>query len=99
MRSASFSGVRSLRLLALVFAFACVQDLDARAQVLVSVDTDAHLVGELAARPEVSPAAAVDTLRVDILDAAGAAISARPTMFDSACGCFARKTPKSMMEY
>jgi formylglycine-generating enzyme required for sulfatase activity len=39
-----------------------------RAQLVVVVDTDAHVVGELASRPEVSPDAAVDTLRIDVLD-------------------------------
>lgn len=64
-------GTRTLAsLLAALLGPGCVEALDARPQLLVTVDTDAHLVGELAARPEVSPDAAIDTLRVDVLGAA-----------------------------
>jgi hypothetical protein len=37
-------------------------------QLLVIVDTDAPLVGQLAGRTDLSPDAAVDLLRVDVLD-------------------------------
>ena len=50
-------------------AAACSDTAPARAQLVIVVDTDAHVVGELDARPEVSRDAAIDTLRVDILDA------------------------------
>jgi formylglycine-generating enzyme required for sulfatase activity len=40
-----------------------------RAELMVFVDTDAHLLGELAAHPEVSPDAVIDSLRIDVLDA------------------------------
>src|SRR5580658_1135200 len=40
-----------------------------RPQLVVVVDTDAHVVGELTSRTDVSPDAAMDTLRVDFLDA------------------------------
>jgi formylglycine-generating enzyme required for sulfatase activity len=38
--------------------------------LLVLVDTDAPVLGQLAGRPELPPDAAIDTLRVDILDEA-----------------------------
>lgn len=47
----------------------CPGTLSPRSQLLVFVDTDAHVVGELASRPEVSSDAAMDTLRVDVIDA------------------------------
>jgi hypothetical protein len=39
-----------------------------RPQLVVVVDTDARLVDELASRPDVSEDAAIDSLRVDVLD-------------------------------
>jgi formylglycine-generating enzyme required for sulfatase activity len=47
---------------------ACSPGAPARPQLVVVVDTDAHLVGELASRPEVSEDAAIDTVRIDVLD-------------------------------
>lgn len=61
---------RTLQLAALCAALlliGCFEAEPPRPQLVVLVDTDAHLVGELARRPEVSPDAAVDTLRVDVL--------------------------------
>lgn len=55
----------------------CYEAEPARPQLVVFVDTDAHLVGELAARPEVSPDAAVDTLRVDVLGTSDTRASTR----------------------
>ncbi len=40
--------------------------------MLLFIDTDAPLVGQLSSRPEISPDATVDTLRVDVLDAQNA---------------------------
>lgn len=39
-----------------------------RAQFLVFVDTDCHVIGELASRKDVSADATTDTLRIDLLD-------------------------------
>ena len=50
----------------------CSQHAPARAQLLVLVDTDAPLVGQLGAHPEVSADAAVDALRIDVLGASNA---------------------------
>jgi formylglycine-generating enzyme required for sulfatase activity len=47
---------------------ACSPGATARPQLVVVVDTDAHLVGELPSRPEVSEDAAIDTVRIDALD-------------------------------
>jgi formylglycine-generating enzyme required for sulfatase activity len=47
----------------------CSDTAAPRAQLVVTIDTDAHVVGELALRPDVSPDAAIDTLRIDVLDA------------------------------
>jgi formylglycine-generating enzyme required for sulfatase activity len=64
-------------LCAALLATGCFEAKPARPQLVVIVDTDAHLVGELAARPEVSPDAAVDTLRVDVLGSSDAGASTR----------------------
>src|ERR1700722_19926525 len=40
----------------------------ARAQLVVSVDTDAALVGQIALDPSISADAAIDTVRVDVRD-------------------------------
>jgi formylglycine-generating enzyme required for sulfatase activity len=50
----------------------CSSSAAARAEVVFVVDTDAPVVGELALHPELSQDSAVDTLRVDILDASNA---------------------------
>jgi formylglycine-generating enzyme required for sulfatase activity len=47
----------------------CSSSAPLRAEILVVIDTDAHLVGELASRPDVSADAAIDSLRIDVLDA------------------------------
>jgi formylglycine-generating enzyme required for sulfatase activity len=62
---------------------ACSDIGSPRAQLLVVVDTDAHVVGELATRDDVSPDATMDTLRVDFLDAADG-IYASQTFIDVA---------------
>jgi hypothetical protein len=49
---------------------ACTHDVGPRAQLLLVIDTDAHLASELSVRPDVSPDAAIDSLRIDLLDAA-----------------------------
>jgi formylglycine-generating enzyme required for sulfatase activity len=49
-------------------AVACSDVASARPQLLVVVDTDAHVVGELSSKADVSPDAAIDTLRIDVLD-------------------------------
>jgi formylglycine-generating enzyme required for sulfatase activity len=46
----------------------CGGDVSVRPQLLLLVDTDAHLVDELESRPEISPDAAIDTLRIDLID-------------------------------
>lgn len=53
-------------------ALACVWEPQADPQVVVAVDTDAHLVDELSYRVDVSPDSAVDTLRIEVLDENGA---------------------------
>ncbi len=50
---------------------ACSHTAPARPQLLVVIDTDAHVVGELTARQDVSADATIDTLRIDVLDASG----------------------------
>jgi formylglycine-generating enzyme required for sulfatase activity len=50
----------------------CTDELGPRAQLLVVVDTNAPAVGQLVLDPELSVDSAVDTLRIDVLDATGA---------------------------
>jgi formylglycine-generating enzyme required for sulfatase activity len=50
----------------------CSAAAPARPELVVFVDTDAHVVGELTSRPEVSDDAAMDLLRVDVLDESNA---------------------------
>jgi len=50
-------------------AAACSDSAPARAQLVIVVDTDAHVVGELESNLAVSPDSAIDTLRVDVFDA------------------------------
>ena len=47
---------------------ACSSTASPHPQLVVVIDTDAHVVEELPARGDVSPAAAIDSLRVDVLD-------------------------------
>src|SRR5271155_3312180 len=47
----------------------CGDTAPARPQLVIVVDTDAPLIGELASHPELSNDAAIDTVRVDVLDA------------------------------
>ncbi len=47
----------------------CNDTLPPRRQVVLVIDTDAPASGDLAANPELSGAAAIDTVRVDVLDA------------------------------
>jgi formylglycine-generating enzyme required for sulfatase activity len=58
---------------------ACSQTAEARAQLVIVIDTDAHVVGELTpasvagagvdgSSPRISPDATIDTLRIDVLD-------------------------------
>jgi len=46
----------------------CNDTLPPRRQVVLVIDTDAPASGDLAANPELSGAAAIDTVRVDVLD-------------------------------
>ncbi len=55
----------------------CRATTDARAQVVLVVDTDLPVSGQLAARPELSPDAAIDTVRVDVLAANGAVLDSQ----------------------
>jgi formylglycine-generating enzyme required for sulfatase activity len=57
--------------LAITTVLGCREDVAARPQLVVLVDTDAQLVDELEARPEISPDAAIDTLRIDMIDRSG----------------------------
>jgi formylglycine-generating enzyme required for sulfatase activity len=50
-----------------ILVTACGEDLAARAQVVLVVDTNAPVAGLVATRPELSADAAIDTLRVDVL--------------------------------
>jgi formylglycine-generating enzyme required for sulfatase activity len=56
-------------LVAFAVGAACDRAAPPRPQLIVFIDTDAHLVGELSSRPEVSHDAAIDTLRVEALGA------------------------------
>ena len=49
-------------------AAGCSNTAPARPQILLTIDTDAHVVGELPSSPTVSPDSTIDTLRVDVLD-------------------------------
>jgi formylglycine-generating enzyme required for sulfatase activity len=70
--------LRLLSMLALVGgSAACGSSAAARPEVVVVVDTDAPLVGQLSLHPELSPDAAVDTVRVDVLDSADAVTEIR----------------------
>jgi formylglycine-generating enzyme required for sulfatase activity len=64
MRTAWAAGVATI----LVAGAACSSTAPARPQLVIVVDTDAHVVGELDSNPAVSPDATIDTLRVDVLD-------------------------------
>lgn len=50
---------------------ACSSQAPRRAQLLVIVDTNAPLVGQVLADPTLSPDAAIDTVRIDVLDVDG----------------------------
>jgi formylglycine-generating enzyme required for sulfatase activity len=47
---------------------ACSNEAPPRPQILLAIDTDAPLVGQIADRPELSGDAAIDTVRVDMLE-------------------------------
>jgi formylglycine-generating enzyme required for sulfatase activity len=66
--------MRTPLLAALAVAMGCTHadTLPPRPQLVLVVDTDAHVSGELAAATDVSADATVDTLRVDLLDGSGA---------------------------
>jgi formylglycine-generating enzyme required for sulfatase activity len=49
----------------------CSDIAPARSQLVVVVDTDAHLVAELATAQNVSADATIDTLRIDVFDSSG----------------------------
>ncbi len=49
----------------------CNDTLPPRRQVVIVVDTDAPASGDLATNPELSGAAAIDTVRIDVLDDQG----------------------------
>lgn len=57
--------------LVLVMAPGCSRTAPARPQLVISVDTDAVVHDQLLGRPELSADAAIDTLRVDAIPAAG----------------------------
>lgn len=61
----------ALGMVVLAAAAACSDMAPARAQLLVYVDTDAHVSSELLVRADLSGDATVDTLRVDLLDGTG----------------------------
>jgi formylglycine-generating enzyme required for sulfatase activity len=64
----SFSGLTGLVLVAFFFFSCQASTLPARGQVVVVVDTNLPVVGDLADRPESSPSAAIDSVRIDVLD-------------------------------
>ncbi len=69
---ASVSPLSLARLLALLTVGAastagCTEDAIARPQLIVVVDTDAPVVGQLTTSPDLAAAAAVDTVRVDLV--------------------------------
>lgn len=61
-------GAARLAFAALVSAAACSSRAPARPQLLVVLDTDAPVVGQLADHSELSPDGAIDTVRVDVMD-------------------------------
>lgn len=65
----------SSAVLALGVASACSDTAAPRPQLVVFVDTDAHVSGELLTRDDLSADAAVDSLRVDVLDGSRATSS------------------------
>ncbi len=48
-------------------AAACASEPEPRAQLLVQIDTDAPVVGQLGEGVDLSPAVAVDTVRIDVI--------------------------------
>jgi len=67
--AANLRGLGVAALASVPSGLACSDTAPARPQVLVFVDTDAHVADELLTRNDVSPDATVDTLRIDVLDA------------------------------
>jgi formylglycine-generating enzyme required for sulfatase activity len=57
-------------LLSAVALIACSSELPPRPQLVVILDTDAPVIGQIADHPELSLDAAVDTVRVDVIDVA-----------------------------
>lgn len=81
----SLAGLRSLavRFAAPLLLMACSREGEPRAQLVIVVDTDAPLQGQLAGRPELSADAAVDTLRVDAVDSTGVVYDVRELVVPS----------------
>ena len=65
-----YSAEGRLGLLAIAAALGCSETADPQAQLVVVVDTDAPIVSQAQADPALSLDAAVDSLRVDILEGA-----------------------------
>jgi formylglycine-generating enzyme required for sulfatase activity len=64
-------GGRAL-VLGCIVAFGCSDEGTPRPQIVLVIDTNLPLVGQLDGRDDLSRAAAIDTLRIDVLDGAGA---------------------------
>jgi len=58
-------------LASMLLVVACAKEAEPRGQIIVTVGTDLPTVSQLGQDPEISPAVAVDTLRVDILAPSG----------------------------
>jgi formylglycine-generating enzyme required for sulfatase activity len=58
-------------MLVLAALTACGREAEPRAQLVVVVDTDAHLLSELSSRSEVSPDSTIDALRITVLEPDG----------------------------
>ncbi len=63
--------MRSTLLAASFAAASCSSTAPARPQLLIVVDTDVPVVGQIASRPELSLDAAIDTVRIDVIRADG----------------------------
>ncbi len=65
---------------------ACSTTAPARPQLVVVLDTDAPVVGQLAEHPELSADAAIDTVRVDVLDTKNVAVDLRDLVVPEKAG-------------
>jgi formylglycine-generating enzyme required for sulfatase activity len=55
----------------------CAREAPKNAQLLVVLDTDAVVVGQLAEHERFSPSSAIDSIRIDLLDSAGRVVEYR----------------------